>query len=574
MVQILHIDLKLSGSEEAKVRFFWDHPNEFQELWLPLDEIGKLNQWAQESYYTYLPLPYPETGHILYDWLNQNYRLENTLRDCPHGEQIVLAIAAEQGLANLPWEILHDGERFLVEYNPAIVPVGWVKRRTPSLSLHNQPNNRVLNVLFMATSPSGVKTVLDFEAEEGQILKATERKKSLCLTVEESGNLQELGYLVEDYAKGYFDVAHFTGHAEIEDGQPYFLTETELGERENSTAQEIARALQFNTPKLMFLSGCRTGYSDAVPSMAEALLNQGATAVLSWGDRVKDDLASEAAGKLYEALSVGKTVTEALALTYQALLQSRESGRWHLLRLYIADLLPGALVTPLRTKGREPIPRPDVVEQFIDNQRKLRLLPRHAFVGRRRQLQSCLRILKTDWSKMGVLLTGMGGWGKSTIAARLCDRLSEYTPLVWWRQIDEGDLSDRLGEQLSDKRRKKLRDADKDLKSRLRSVLKALHKNGERLLFVFDDFEWNLEQKRGRYHLKPNVALCLEALVAAIQNTEHRITITCRYQFEWQELNRFFIQPLDSFHHADLQKKLRRLEHFSSGELNERLILD
>ncbi|HBQ97663.1 MULTISPECIES: CHAT domain-containing protein [unclassified Roseofilum] len=361
MLQILHIDLKLSGSEEAKVRFFWDNPNEFQELVLPLDEMGELNQWAKLRYYTALPVPYPEAGHILYDWLNQNYRLENTLRDCPHGEQIVLAIAAEQGLANLPWEILHDGERFLVEKNPVIVPVRWVKGRKSSLSLHNQPNNRVLNVLFMATSPSGVKTVLDFEAEEGQILKATERKKSLCLTVEESGNLQELGYLVEDYAKGYFDVAHFTGHAEIEDGQPYFFTETELGERQNSTAQEIARALQFNTPKLRFLSGCRTGYSDddVVASMAEALLHKGARAVLSWGDRVNDNLASEAAGTFYEALAVGRTVTEALALTYQALLQSRESGQWHLLRLYVADILPGALVTPLRTKGREPIPRPD-----------------------------------------------------------------------------------------------------------------------------------------------------------------------------------------------------------------------
>jgi len=93
--------------------------------------------------------------------------------------------------------------------------------------------------------------------------------------------------------------------------------------------------------------------------MAEALLHKGARAVLSWGDRVNDNLASEAAGTFYEALAVGRTVTEALALTYQALLQSRESGQWHLLRLYVADILPGALVTPLRTKGREPIPRPD-----------------------------------------------------------------------------------------------------------------------------------------------------------------------------------------------------------------------
>jgi hypothetical protein len=33
--------------------------------------------------------------------------------------------------------------------------------------------------------------------------------------VEESGSLTELGYLIDDYGKGYFDVLHLTGHATI-----------------------------------------------------------------------------------------------------------------------------------------------------------------------------------------------------------------------------------------------------------------------------------------------------------------------------------------------------------------------
>jgi CHAT domain-containing protein len=266
------------------------------------------------------------------------------------------------------------------------------------LTVQNDPRNRYLNVLLMATSPRGVESPLDFEAEEGQILQATEKKQSLVLTVEESGNLQELGELVEDYEKGYFDVVHLTGHATIEDGQPYFLTETELGDREDSSAEDIARVLQFQYPKLVFLSGCRTGYSssNAVPSMAEQLLKKGATAVLSWGDRVKDDDASVAAATFYQSLSIGQTVTEALAQSYQTLLtsQGRQAvskdlgGRgWHLLRFYVADALPGALVTKPRTRGRKRAPRPSVIPQFVDAKQKLRLLPRSEFVGRRRQLQ-------------------------------------------------------------------------------------------------------------------------------------------------------------------------------------------
>ena len=36
---------------------------------------------------------------------------------------------------------------------------------------------------------------------------------------------------------------------------------------------------------------------------------------------------------------------------------------------------------------------------------------REDFVGRPRQLQNCLRTLKTDFDKVGLLIHGMGGLG-------------------------------------------------------------------------------------------------------------------------------------------------------------------
>ena len=83
--------------------------------------------------------------------------------------------------------------------NP-IIPIRWVKdENSTELTLENQPADRALNVLFMATSPRNI-TELDFEAEEAKILLATKRKP-LSLIVEESGCLTELGHLVEDYEK-------------------------------------------------------------------------------------------------------------------------------------------------------------------------------------------------------------------------------------------------------------------------------------------------------------------------------------------------------------------------------------
>lgn len=45
------------------------------------------------------------------------------------------------------------------------------------------------------------------------------------------------------------------------------------------------------------------------------------------------------------------------------------------------------------------------------------------FVGRRRQFQTSLGALKQDVDKVGVLLLGTGGLGKSCLAGKICDSL-------------------------------------------------------------------------------------------------------------------------------------------------------
>jgi hypothetical protein len=190
MVKILHINLKLIGEEDVQFRFFWDSPNDYQERMLSLAEIEHWNERADLDYYTSIPVPHAQIGQHLYNWLDGNDRVFQSALNQYKRETIVLAIATSGRLANLPWELLHDGTQFLVERHPPIVPVRWVADRE-QLTIQNNPKNRFLNVLFMATSPHGVEPSLDFEAEEGQILKATEKKRSLCLTVEESGNLHE-----------------------------------------------------------------------------------------------------------------------------------------------------------------------------------------------------------------------------------------------------------------------------------------------------------------------------------------------------------------------------------------------
>jgi CHAT domain-containing protein len=576
-MEILHLDLKLTGDDYAQLSYFWDNPNNCQTRQLPLTEITALIQRSETDYYTLLPEDYAKTGQALYNWLDGSDRLLKIALNRYRQSGIVLAIAASKRLAHLPWEILHDGQSFLVERRPAIVPLRWVKNSNQEqLTWTEEKANRALNVLFMATSPLGVEPELDFEAEEAQILTGTQRRP-LDLAVEESGCLKELGYLLEDYERGNFDVIHLTGHATFRHGEPCFVTETEYGEPEYSSANDIATELQFEMPPLIFLSGCRTGYSRAaiVPSMAEALLKQGATAVLAWGERVSDSQATDAAAVLYQELSAGQSLVEAIALTYQTLLKNQVPDRradWHLLRLYVAETLPGALVE----RGRKSSPRRSTASKFLDPEGRVRVPTRENFVGRRRQLQNCLRTLKTDFDKVGVLIHGMGGLGKSAIVSRLGDRLPDYEMIVWHQQIDEARLVNRLADQLRiSLQQTDLKRSEGELKYRLRNLFEQLNQPIRKpFLLVLDDFEWNLEPRTGSYILKPEVAEVLNALVWAVQesNGNHRILITCRYKIQSNLLSHFYEQGLDSFHKSDLKKKLRQLEHFNSGKVEENLI--
>ena len=580
-MQILHLDLKPAGKDYIELRFFVDNPNQYEPRSLPLAEISDLLTKAEESYYTYLPEDYAITGKKLYNWLDGNDRFLQELIDKYWREGIILAISTAEKLAHLPWEILHDGNSFLVQRVPGIVPVRWVGSSAKKLSVEEKRENRSLQVLFMATSPLGITPVLNFEAEEGHILEATKRQP-LALTVEESGCLTELGYLVEDYGKDYFDVLHLTGHATFKDDEPRFITETETGEANYASATDIAQELQFQLPELIFLSGCRTGQagkSGAVPSMAESLLEAGAKVVLGWGQSVLDTEATAAAAALYQSLAAGKTVTEAVAETYQALIKN-QARDWHLLRFYVAESLPGALVTTLRTRGRKPAPSISVATQFLDPAGKVKVPTRESFVGRRRQLQNCIRALNPPSEQVGVLIHGMGGLGKSSLAARLCDRLTNFQRVVWVERIDEAILVRRLSEKLDNKLlREMLQDPDEELKFRLKRVFQILADpsaygipldkggwEGSRFLLVLDDFEVNLEPREDTYVLKPEAAMILEAIVWAIRETNlyHRLIITSRYDFSSIQSPYFYKQPLEALRGADLQKKCDRLEAFSA----------
>jgi len=485
-----------------------------------------------------------------------------------------LAIDCSQGLAVLPWETLHDGRQFLIDgVNPTIVPVRWIvkKENRETEALPERP----LQVLFMATAPENVQPVLAFEVEESLILQAT-AGMGLDLRVEESGCLTELKALWGRLG-GNFDVFHLSGHADITSGEkvePVFITESETGECVYATAQDLAQVFQPRFPALIFLSGCRTGQGmanqaeTAVSSMAQQLIQQGAIAVLGWGLPVFDSTAILAAMALYQGLAEGRPLPEALALTYSALRQQKVTD-WHLLRLYVRGNGIGALVAP---PGDIIYERSQPQQLFLDPlTQQVRVAAPDEFVGRRRILQAGLRQLRKD---RGLLLYGLGGVGKSTIAARLLERLRGYERLVIHRGLDEDKLISLLSQYCQTETGQGILSEKLPLRQRLSKFLKSgLNQPREQLIFVLDDFEDNLEARGESWVLSTEAAPIFEALLEAIAQSPlaHRFLITCRYQFELgQKLQRYFLaKQVQALRGADLTKKCQRLLSFSTDSTVE-----
>ncbi len=502
-----------------------------EERSLPLSQIEILLRQAQQDYYTVRP-DIAEIGKKLYTWLDGDERWLARALTTSIAPLLVLHVSIDgknaAPLRYLPWEALHDGTQFLVQRPKPVVAV----RSLPQMRQERKPQKRPLFTVFMATSPEGVEPPLDFEKEESAILQAT-ADVPLLLRVEESGNLELLGRRLERYGTDEVDILHLTGHAGMLKDKPIFITESETGERVDADIEAIAQAFQFRVPPLVFLSGCRTGQSGsdgAIPSMAEALVERGAQAVLGWALPIEDTTATLAAAQLYSHLASGCVLAEALARTYTHLLQQDKTqirtANWHLLRLYVRGECPGALVEPIgETVWQVPAL---VAEQFLDPEQKVRVATADQFVGRRRLLQKGLKSLQGK--NIGVILHGLGGIGKSSLAARLLERLVGYDPIVLYQDLSEDRLGSRLASQCDSKSGLSILNDDLPMLQKWRSFLKeGLNTSNQRFAFVLDDFEANLESNtEGKQVLKQSVVEVLRSLLDAIKQSglPHRIIIT------------------------------------------------
>ena len=548
-------------------------------------------------------------GEQLYRFLDGQ---EGRLRKLDSDDQgTTLHIPLDRHLRNLPWEAIRDPSTTYLT-SRAINP--WcITRRiegAPASGIERPPANRPLRVLFMATAPEDAGVPLNYEIEEQLILDATVEldadvadtqyadtgdseitvgpRAGVELVVEESGSLAGLEAVRAERGPGYFDVMHLSGHATIVGGVPVFLVEDEVGRAVAASADDIVQAVGGEWPHVVFLSGCLTGGApdEGLPSLCESLVRQGAPTVIGWALPVGDVAASEYAAQLYGSLAGGERLDRAVA-TARAMLAEAEQARskeyWHLLRLYTDGSEMGPLVTRPGTEGRMPPARHRTEAELLGSDAPVKVATRGQFVGRRKVIQRCLRRLRAPTSSADgielLVLKGMGGLGKSTLAARLIERMQHHQVVSCFGLITDTTASALFGQlDVPEPTTKAIFDelSNEEI-SRAQQLVNIFTGplSEVPVLFLFDDLQdGNLtEGQDGNLHeLSDTAGRLLSDLCEAIRSSgsSSRILVTSRYEFESSVDWRVSVEGLESFSDVELEKKLRLLKRLGPGSLVSR----
>ncbi len=374
------------------------------------------------------------------------------------------------------------------------------------------------------------------------------------MSVEESGAIEFLTQRLSQ--DGPFETLHLSCHGNIEKGEPFICLESPEGAQDHVKITRLSDALgeEGRKPVLVFLSACRTGeHGAAAASFVQSLVRSGVLNAVGWDGSVYDTDAIAFAEIFYKELAAGRFVAYAAAQGRRALLrlhlaEPTRGRHWHLARAYAGPRGGGALCAAGRP--RRPFRRDAGFKEFLDiKQRRVPVASAAEFVGRRRQAQRILRAFR-DREGAGVLIHGIGSQGKSSLAARIANRMSGHDTVVIYERYDalavfealRNALPPRLQGEFDQTWRQQVTSDASKLQNALLDMLEgpfrcADHeKRTKPVLLIIDDLEQILETpKPGEANtpVKTVYSPTLASIIAVFRDseTESRLLLTSRYTF-------------------------------------------
>jgi len=440
----------------------------------------------------------------------------------------------------LPYELLRLPDGRLLFTLPGV----RFRRRVPGVDRRvAEALPGPLKILVAVGAPEETLTdsaPFDVEAAMQAILDAiggVESAGRAQVRILEVGGPQE----IEDALReDQYHVLHISAHGsptgvelENEDGKPVPVDAAELVERVRAAGRPLP---------LVVLSSC-AGAAHGASSLAARLVEHGVDRVMAMQTSVTDDYATLLARRFYDALGSPQTATASAALVIAR--RSVEDLQARTSQSDAVQAPPEYGVGTLLTAGDD-LPLVDAVATADPLKHAtqapaggaVRSLRIGELIGRRKQLREALAALRGGPAAAerfgdisGVVLTGVGGIGKTALAGRIESRLAEAG---WLTAVHEGswDPSKLTAavvkaldgiEQLAEVRGA-MTSPEVDEPAKLDITCQLLAQVP--LLLFFDDFERNLESENGDFS-DPGFAEIFERLCDAARTG--KLLVTSRY---------------------------------------------
>lgn len=497
--------------------------------------------------------------------------------------------AADAGLLALPFEAARlDGDEPALRAGVTVARVvhGAPTERQPPLAWP-------LKLLVAVGAPDEGRSphaVLDLEHELQGLLDAVEpraRQGNAEVRFLEVGHPGEIARALQREA---YHVLHLSGHGsagrielEDEDGAPVSVSARELA--------DALRQAGRNVP-LVFLSSCHGGaVDDATGALAAELVREGVPQVLAMQTRVTDRYAAALAREFYAVLADVEQPQPAQALAVARQKLERERRQAVAAGAAAAEAQPEyATATLFRAAGDDEPPLVDYGAARL----ALAAPPVHAMagpvpqlrvgelIGRRAELRRVLRVLRDHPAsvqaigrKAGVVVTGIGGGGKSSLAGRAMARLREdgWVVAALSGRFGLADIGIALGLALQEhpapgsaEWAARFKSAGQDERQHLGLVTALLRT--QRVLLVLDNFEDHLETGGGAFR-EPTLRDLLEALARGADTG--RLLLTSRYPLPGFDavLDHQALPPLSPANVRKLLWRLPGLQARPDAELRE-----
>ncbi|MGP1381941.1 MAG: CHAT domain-containing protein [Thainema sp.] len=275
----------------------------------------------------------------------------------------------EARLHQLPWEVLHDGDRPLATGTDIVFSRYQVERSSPTFSPHpwQKRSEQPLRILMVTAAPTDQERLL-LRQEFQQLSQELVRSQSPLLIADaptvEIKLLEQPGRaeLTQALEQGNYQVFHYAGHSDPGPlGGSLYLVNSKTGLTEILNGEDLAGLLVNNGIRMAVLNSCRGNY-DADPglaaengqrNLAQALLRRGVPGVLAMAERIPDEVAITLSRLFYRNLKQGYPVDLSLSRARQGLISAYGSQQlyWALPVLYLHHQFDGYVAAATTDAG-------------------------------------------------------------------------------------------------------------------------------------------------------------------------------------------------------------------------------